>query len=175
MTELRDRVVWHQRGELWYPEYSHWWRDADLLAALGPALGGLFQDAEPSLVLGVEAHGVLLGPLVATALGIGFAVVRKGERPDDAEDPLLRRTTPPDYKNRGLELYLRSSLIRRSDRVLFVDDWVDNGAQATAVMAVVRDAGAEWSGAAAVIDGTDPDARRRLNVRSLIRERGLSG
>ena len=172
---LRDRVVWHQRGDLWYPEYSHWWRDPELLAALGPALAHLFEDAEPSVVVGVEAHGMLLGPLAATALEVGFAIVRKGVQPDDAEDPLLRRTTPPDYKNRGLDLSLRSSLLTRHDRALFVDDWVDTGAQGTAVKALVEDAGAVWVGVAAAIDASQSDVRRRLRVRSLLHEGGLTG
>ena len=170
---LRDQVVWHERGDLWYPEYSHWWRNAQLLGAIGQALGELFADAEPTVVVGVEAHGMLLGPLAATALGVGFAVVRKGAQPNDIEDPLLRRTTPPDYKNRGLDLSVRSSLVRRQDRVLFVDDWVDTGAQASAVMALVDDSGATWVGVAAAIDGTTPEIRQRLTVRSLLRERGL--
>lgn len=173
VSVLRSRAVWHQRGDRWYPEYSHWWRDPEVLSAIGDALGGLFAAEQPSVVVGVEAHGMLLGPLAATALGVGFAVVRKGEQPDDPSDPLLRRTTPPDYKNRGLDLSVRSSLIQRGDRVLFVDDWVDTGAQATAVMALVEDAGAAWVGVAAAIDGSSPDVRRRLTVRSLLHERAL--
>lgn len=116
---------------------------------------------------------MLLGPLAATALGVGFAIVRKGDQPDDHEDPLLRRTTPSDYKNRGLDLSVRSSLLARSDRVLLVDDWVDTGAQATAVMSLAHDAGATWLGVAAAIDGSPPDVRQRLTVRSLLHERAL--
>lgn len=174
LAAIRAQVVWHQRGDLWYPEYSHWWRDAEVLAAIGGHLAALFADDEPSVVVGVEAHGMLLGPLAATALGVGFAVVRKGVQPDDTADPLLRRTTPPDYKNRGLDLSVRSSLLNRSDRVVFVDDWVDTGAQATAVMSLVEDAGAAWVGVAAAIDGSPPDVRRRLRVRSLLHERALN-
>lgn len=170
---LRAQVVWHQRGDLWYPEYSHWWRSPDILASVGVALADLFRSEEPTVVVGIEAHGMLLGPLAATSLGVGFAVVRKGVQADDREDPLLRRTTPPDYKNRGLDLSVRSSLLTRRDRVLLVDDWVDTGAQATAVMSLTEDAGATWVGVAAAIDGSPPDVRRRLGVRSLLHEGAL--
>ena len=172
---LRGGVVWHQRGELWYPEYSQWWRDAHVLAHVGPALADLFRDQDPTVVVGIEAHGMLLGPLAAVSLDVGFALVRKSSQPNDAEDPLLTRTTPPDYKNRGLRLSVRRSLLRRHDRVVLVDDWVDTGAQASAVQALVADAGATWLGVAAAIDGSSPEVRRRLYVRSLLHERALSG
>lgn len=45
---------------------------------------------------------MLLGPLAALSLCVGFAVVRKGDQSDDEEDSSHARTTPPDYKNRAL-------------------------------------------------------------------------
>lgn len=116
---------------------------------------------------------MLLGRLAALSLGVGFTLVRKSPQPNDAEDPLLTRTTPPDYKNRGLNLSVRVSLLRRQDRVVLEDDWVDAGAQATAVHALVADAGATWLGVAAAIGGSSPEVRRRLSVRSLLHERAL--
>jgi adenine phosphoribosyltransferase len=173
-ADLRSAVVWHQRGELWFPEYSHWWRDKSILAGLGPALADLFRDEQPTVVLGIEAHGMLLGPLAALSLGVGFATVRKGDQPDDAQDPLLTRMTPPDYKDRALSLSIRRSLLGREDRVVLVDDWADTGSQASAVMSLVSDAGAMWLGVAAAIDGSAPELRRWLDVRSLVHERALS-
>jgi adenine phosphoribosyltransferase len=155
------------------PGKLSWWRRADLIADLGPVLAGMFSDEEPTVVMGIEASGMMLGPLVSLALGVGFAPVRKTTQPDYAGDPLLTRTTPPDHRNRGIALTVRASLIRRQDRVVLVDDWADTGAQATAVRALVADAGATWLGVAAVIDGLPPQARRKLDVRSLLHERAL--
>jgi adenine phosphoribosyltransferase len=56
------------------------------------------------VVLGIEARGMLLGPLAALSLGVGFATVHKGTQPDDAEGQLVTRTTPPDYKHRASSL-----------------------------------------------------------------------
>jgi adenine phosphoribosyltransferase len=172
-ADLRAAVIWHQRGQLWFPEYSHWWRDKSILAGLGPALADLFRAEQPTVVVGIEAHGMLLGPLAALSLGVGFAIVRKGDQPDDTHDPLLSRTTPPDYKTRALTLSIRRSLVSRQDRVVLVDDWVGTGSQASAVMSLVADAGATWLGVAAAIDGSPPQLRRRLGVRSLVHERAL--
>ena len=170
---LRSAITWHRRGELWFPEYSHWWRDKSILARLGPALADLFRAEEPTIVLGIEAHGMLLGPLAALSLGVGFATVHKGDQPRDVEDPLLARTTPPDYKHRALRLSIRRSLLSSQDRVVLVDDWVDTGSQASAARLLVTDAGATWLGMAVAIDGSQPEVRRLLGVRSLIHERAL--
>jgi adenine phosphoribosyltransferase len=172
-ADLRSAVTWHQRGELWFPEYSHWWRDGSILAGIGPALADLFRTERPTVVVGIEAHGILLGPLTALSLEVGFAIVRKGDRPDDPEDRLITRTTPPDYKHRSLSLSVRRSLLRPGDRVVLVDDWIETGSQASAVRSLVEDAGSTWLGVAAAIDGTTPEVRRRLTVRSLLHERAL--
>lgn len=170
---LRAAITWHERGELWFPEYSRWWRDNSILAQMGPALADHFRAEQPTVVLGIEAQGMLLGPLAALSLGVGFASVRKGDQPRDEQDPLLTRTTPPDYKDRALRLSIRRSLLNRQDRVVLVDDWVDTGSQATAVMSLVTDAGATWLGVSAAIDGSAPEVRRLLDVRSLVHQRAL--
>ncbi|WP_191840154.1 phosphoribosyltransferase family protein [Catellatospora chokoriensis] len=172
-ADLRSVISWHQRGELWFPEYSHWWRDSSILAGIGPALADLFRAERPTVVVGIEAHGILLGPLAALSLEVGFAIVRKGDQPDDSEDRLIARTTPPDYKHRSLNLSIRRSLLRPEDRVVLVDDWIETGSQASAVRSLVDDAEATWLGVAAAIDGATPEVRRQLTVRSLLHERAL--
>ncbi len=107
-------------------------------------------------------------------MDVGFALVRKGEQPDDSDDPLLSRVYAAGlHKDRGLTLSVRRSLLHREDRVLMVDDWIETGAQATAVRALVTDAGADWVGVAVMVDESSPDVRRRLTVRSLLHERAL--
>lgn len=55
-----------------YADRSGWWRDADVLSSIGPALSELFAHQRPTLVLGIESSGMLVGPLVALQLGVGF-------------------------------------------------------------------------------------------------------
>ena len=60
---------------------SGWWRDPEILAHLGPALGGLYPDASPTVVVAPEVTGFLVGPLVARAVGAGFVeAYRAGAR-----------------------------------------------------------------------------------------------
>jgi adenine phosphoribosyltransferase len=148
-------------------------RDPAMLGELGPALAGLHAD-KPTVVAGIQSLGMLLGPLVALHLGVGFIAVRKypPSYQDDGELMWLR-TTPPDYMDRGLELGLPRHLLSPRDRVLLVDEWIETGAQATAAARLAGDAGAGWVGVSVIVDGTTSEVRRRLNVRCLLRAREL--
>ena len=185
MNDVRARLIagfrWRSDPEVWpeprtyYADYSAWWRDSSVLAEIGPALAGLFQDAEPTVVLGTESHGFLLGPLVARHLGIGFAAVRKEPERASNDEVWLVRRTPPDYRGRHLDLAVRRSVLRTGDRVLFVDEWASTGGQALACRQLVDDADARWLGGAVVVDSLENSAdRRALNLRGLIHVRELN-
>jgi adenine phosphoribosyltransferase len=155
-------------------DITGWWRDADVLARLGPALAELFTVAEPTIVVAPQSRGTLVGGLVAQSLGVGLVEVRKNGGPAADSDQWRYRTTPPDYRDRHLRLGFPKRLLIAGERALFVDDWIDTGGQALGVWNLVRDAGATWVGAAVIVDGLDePQIRRDLDVRSLLRARDL--
>ncbi|HWD03584.1 MAG TPA: phosphoribosyltransferase family protein [Amycolatopsis sp.] len=157
-----------------YPDPAGWWRTPEILRELGPALAGLFADAEPTVVLGPESRGSLLGPLVALALGVGFVEVRKNHGPVFDSDAWRTRTSSPDYQDRHLTLGFRRRLVGSGDRVLLVDDWIETGSQARCVQGLVADAEATWVGVAVIVDGLRRnEERRRLTVRSLVNIREL--
>lgn len=175
-ARLRSAFVWRgdRTDEQRYADMTGWWRQPDLLRDLGPALARLFEDMRPTVVLGPESRGCLLGPLVALALGVGFVEVRKDHAASCDSDAWLRRLTPPDYRDRHLVLGFRRNLLDSHDRVILVDDWVDTGGQALGTLSLVQDAKATWLGVAAVVDAlSSNEVRRRLNVRSLVHLRDL--
>jgi adenine phosphoribosyltransferase len=177
---LRDRLVasfcWRgdstDRGR--WADITGWWRDPEILGSLGPAIAALYPDARPTVILGPQSRGMLVGGLVATSLGLGMVEVRKDEGPSADSDAWRQRTTPPDYRDRHLTLGFPKDLVKSGDQVLFVDDWIDTGGQALGVHGLVTDAGARWLGAAVIVDAlTDPRLRRDLGVRALIQGREL--
>jgi adenine phosphoribosyltransferase len=145
-----------------------WWREPGLLKLVGQELAHLHGDSTPTLVVGVQSRGMLLGGLVAAELGVGFVEIRK-DRKGGSDDTLLVRSTPPDYKWRDLELTLLKPLVRPGDRVLLVDDWIETGAQAQAARSLIDDAGGIWIGVSAIVDDLNAARRRSLNVRALVR------
>ncbi|MCL2422619.1 MAG: phosphoribosyltransferase [Micrococcales bacterium] len=179
MSAIGDLLTSHFRwrgdrtDDRWSADVTGWWHDPTTLAALGPALAGLFS-VSPTVVLGPQSRGMLLGALTAMHLGVGVVELRKEPRQACDSDTWRRRTTPPDYRDRHLVLGFRQDLVSVTDRVLFVDDWIDTGGQAVAARALVADAGATWIGAAVVVDALkNPQLRRELGVRSLVHVRDL--
>ncbi|GAA2760048.1 phosphoribosyltransferase family protein [Actinopolymorpha rutila] len=179
-TELRERL---QRTFEWlgdrtdytsWANVTSWWRDPELLRALGPALADQFNDTDPTVVLGLQSRGCLLGALVACHLGVGLVEVRKNEEPAAHSERLWQRTTPPDYEDRHLTLGFRRDLMASSDRVLLVDDWIATGSQALACHQLVGDAGATWLGTSVIVDCLErPELRRPLNLRAILHARDL--
>ncbi|MBQ1044047.1 MULTISPECIES: phosphoribosyltransferase family protein [unclassified Micromonospora] len=149
-------------------DISGWWRDPEVLAQVGPALAGLHPAARPTVVIAPEVTGLLLGPLVAVAAGAGFLPAYKDGGERRRAGPTRWADTPPDYRGRRLRVGVDGRRLGPGDRVLLVDDWVDTGAQLDALCRVVRDAGADLIGAAALVATCPPEVRERLRLRALL-------
>jgi len=154
-------------------DMSGWWRDASLLAEVGPALADLFRAERPTVVVAPEAGGLIVGPLVAVALGVGFTPAVKDGDDRRLADPVTWAATSPDYRGRQLRLGVRSRHLAPGDRVLVVDDWVATGAQVRALYEVIAACGAEAVGCAAVVSACAPSAVDALRLRFLLAADGL--
>jgi adenine phosphoribosyltransferase len=130
-TDLSTRLLETYRAPDGYYDPSRWWLDAELMTEIVAGLADAHRDSDPTVVIGIESRGQMLGALVAIELGVGFVEIRKNKHPLGVGEPLLRQTTPPDYKERGLVLTMRRAVVHARDRALLVDDWIVTGAQAT--------------------------------------------
>jgi adenine phosphoribosyltransferase len=180
VRRLIEAFAWRDTPVGVFADLSGWWRDAELLRLLGPALAELHADERPTVVAGIETRGLVLGPLTALHLGVGFVEVRKeyriaGEGQRDSDDPMLRAETPPEYQDGGLTLVAPRRLFSPGDRVLLVDEWIDTGAQAMAARRMIVEAGADWAGVAVIVDACEARVRERLGVRGLVAEDDLPG
>ena len=174
-AELRERLValfrWIDPG----PGTSHlvsdvsgWWRDPPVLAALGPALVAPFRSARPTVVVSPAVTGLLLGPLAATALGVGFVAAHK---PGDGRLPagsLTWAQSPPDFRGRRVDLAVRDRHLGPGDRVLVVDDWVATAAQVRALYEICTARGAEPLGTSAVMLDCPPPVADELRIHGLL-------
>jgi adenine phosphoribosyltransferase len=154
-------------------DVSGWWRDPGTLAAVGPALAELFHDSRPTVVISPEKGGFILGPLVASALGVGFVEAYKSTRSRQIADQVIWRSTGLDYRGREFSLGVRARHLSAADRVLLVDDWADTGAQLVALRELVLDIGASYLGAAVIVNGCAERVRDQLRMRSLVRRTDL--
>jgi adenine phosphoribosyltransferase len=155
-------------GRVEVSDRSGWWRDASILAGLGPALAARFAAERPTVVVSPEVTGFLIGPLVATALGAGFVeAYRAGARRPLAE-PMTWVDVPADHRGEQQRLGVRTQLLGPGDRVLVVDDWLLTGASARALFSLVRALGATPVGTAVIVDESTSAVRTELGVRSLL-------
>ncbi|MEU7802856.1 phosphoribosyltransferase family protein [Micromonospora arborensis] len=156
-------------------DISGWWRDPTVLAELGPALVAPHRAARPTVVLAPAVTGLLLGPLAATALGVGFVAAHK---PGDGRlpaGPLTWAQSPPDYRGRRVDLAVRDRHLGPGDRVLIVDDWVRTGAQLHALYDICAARGAEVLGTAVVAVDCPPEVAEALRITGLINAADLPG
>lgn len=180
MLDLRERLIDSFRwiGDRTDRDYradvTGWWRDPEIVGNIGSGLAELFRDERPTVVMGTQSRGSLLGVLTAQHLGVGFAEVRKNPGRAADSDAWWEISTAPDYRDVHLRLGLRRTLLKSGDAVLFVDDWVDSGAQAGACRSLVEMSGARWCGGAVVVDVLEESSMRRaLRIRSLLNIRDL--
>jgi adenine phosphoribosyltransferase len=169
---LRDHFEWRGK-ENQHADLSGWWRESDVITGIGGALAGLHPQESPNVVMSPEATGYLIGPLVAVAIRAGFVEMRRETSEEAIGDSVLLRSTPPDYQGRTVEWRVRKRRLGPGSRVLFVDDWVDTGATALAAHRITEDSGAQWVGAAVIVDSTSHNIRRTLNLKGLLFEREL--
>lgn len=163
MTSLiraRDHVLKHFR---WIDGDADTWsmlRDSDALLAISEELAQTLRAEKIDVVVGIEARGFVLAPLVAQQLGVGFSPIRKGGALFPGET--ISQATSPDYRGRKHTLSLRSDHFGCGERVALVDDWVETGSQASTAARLVAEAGSTLVAVAVVIDEVSPEARASL-------------
>lgn len=173
MAEMFEWKTSPVTGREFFNLYT-WWREPEVMAGVGDLLTEPFRGATLTVVIGPSASGYLTGALAAASLGVGFCPVPKDAAPSFDSDPWVTVTSPPDYKDRHIELGLPKGLIKSSDRVLAVDDLVDTGGQLLALQRLVAEIGATWVGASVLIDNLrESQPRRQLNLKSVFHIRDL--
>ena len=154
----------------WVDGHADVWRafeDPDAFRDVVAALATLASHGLPTKVVSVESRGFILGGAVAHELGAGFQAIRKPGSLFPGPKQII--TTDRDYRGKEYELRLRSTLTP-ADRVVYVDDWIEVGAQGRATRSLVERSGAEWLGTVVLVDDTDHDTRQDVGpLRSLVR------
>ncbi len=145
--------------------------DAETLAALGPALATPFRDSGVTKVVALEARGFVLGALCAQHLGVGVVLARKAGsvHPGDKVEVV----SDTDWRGQHVKIRL-VRILRASDRVLLVDDWIETGSQARAARKAIETCGAHFVGASVIVDDTNDQVRAELQLAALVRSFELS-
>lgn len=125
-----------------------------------------FRSHDITKIVGIESRGFIFGAAMAYKLNIGFVPVRKpGKLPAEtlSEEYLL------EYGKDSVEIHLDA--VRRTDRVLIVDDLLATGGTASATCRLVERLGGKIVGLSFLIELTDLKGREKLKeyeIHSLI-------
>lgn len=137
-----------------FPAVGVQFRDITTLIAHGEGLAAAIdhlveraQGIDAAAVAGIEARGFIFGAALAARLGLGFVPLRKAGK-------LPVATLGIDYalEYGSARLELDPGTVRRTERVLLVDDLIATGGTALAAAKLLRRAGAEVDRALFVID-----------------------
>jgi adenine phosphoribosyltransferase len=116
-----------------------------------------YRNADIEVVAGIESRGFILGGALATALGAGFAPIRK---PGKLPHQRLRVDYDLEYGTDALEAHIDA--VAPGTRVLVVDDVLATGGTASAAVQLMRQLGGEVTGAAFLIELGFLSGRQRL-------------
>ncbi len=147
----------------WIDGHADTWtmlRDAEGLRKISEALTELLRDEQIDVVIGIEARGFVLAPMVARQLGVGFSPVRKNDALFPGETS--SRLTTTDYRGRQQKLTIRSDHFLPGQRVALVDDWIETGSQAATVAELITETGASLVAIAVIIDETSAQLKESL-------------
>jgi adenine phosphoribosyltransferase len=157
-SHIRGIADFPKPGILFY-DISTLLRDADAWQVAMGRLANLVRGWQPDLLAGVESRGFLLAAPLALKLGCGFVMLRK---PGKLPGPVVGLDYGLEYGQDRIEI--QADAVSPGQRVVLVDDLLATGGTMAAGVALLRQLGAVVPGAAALIELSFLDGRRRLDI-----------
>lgn len=165
LTEKLDLKA-HIRGIPDFPKPGILFYDISTLLRHGPAwraataqMAQAIRPHKPDLLAGIESRGFLVAAPLALELGIGFIMLRKRGKLPGARIGLDYAL---EYGTDRIEM--QADAVTPGQRVVVLDDLLATGGTMAAGISLLRQAGAVVPAAAALIELSFLDGRRKLDV-----------
>lgn len=149
-----------------FPKQGINFYDIATLLRHGPAwqaamrrMAAIVRPYQPDLLAGIESRGFLVAAPLALELGLGFIMLRK---PRKLPGPTIGLDYALEYGTDRIEM--QADALRRGQRVVLLDDLLATGGTMAAGLGLLRQAGAVVPAAAALIELTFLNGRRRLDL-----------
>lgn len=125
--------------------------DVTLMQEIGKEFARLFKDSDATRVMTIESSGIVPAAMTALEMGLPLVVMKKSTSSILSED-ILQTNVFSFTKGSNYQLTLKTKFVERGDRVLFIDDFLANGAAASGACKLIKLAGAEVAGVGIVIE-----------------------
>ncbi len=117
-----------------------------------------FSSVRYDVIVGLDALGFILGGAMAYKLRKSFVPVRKGGKLPGIKGTVLK-TSFVDYTNTKKSFEMNSGSIKKGERVLIVDEWIETGTQVKAAIKLIEKQGGKVIGIAALCAEKTPKTK----------------
>ncbi|HWT09815.1 MAG TPA: adenine phosphoribosyltransferase [Roseomonas sp.] len=156
----------HIRGIPDFPKPGILFYDISTLLRHGPAwkaamarLADIIRPHKPDLLAGIESRGFLVAAPLALELGLGFIMLRK---PRKLPGLTIGLNYALEYGTDRIEM--QADAVEKGQKVVILDDLLATGGTMAAGISLLRQAGADVPCAAALIELTFLEGRKRLDT-----------
>jgi len=105
----------------------------------------MFKGIKFNKVVGLDALGFILGGAIANKLKLGFIVVRKGGKLPGIKGTILKHSFV-DYSKKDKSFEMGKGSIKKVDKVLVVDEWMETGTQIKSAIKLIEKQGGKVVG-----------------------------
>ena len=101
-------------------------------------------------IAGLDALGFIIGGALAQKTKVGFIAIRKGGKLPGIKNTVLKTSSFVDYTNTSKSFEINKSSIKKGDKILLVDEWIETGTQMKAAIKLIEELGGEIIGISAL-------------------------
>ena len=154
--------------------------DVAFLAQIGQAFRDRFDGCQVDRILTIEASGIGIACLAAQAFGnVPVVFAKKNRTKNIAGDVFISQVESFTQSKRPYNIFVSKEFLKPGEKVLLIDDFLANGSALSALIDIVRQAGAQVVGAGIVIEkafqpGGDRIRAKGIRVESLARIKSMS-
>ena len=154
--------------------------DIGLLREMGREWKRRFDGAGINKILTIEASGIGIACLAAQAFGnVPVVFAKKNRTKNIAGDVFISQVESFTQSKRPYNIFVSKEFLKPGEKVLLIDDFLANGSALSALIDIVRQAGAQVVGAGIVIEKAFQPGGQRIRelgvrVESLARIQEMS-
>ena len=122
-------------------------RDPEVFSNLIKDFNKMFKKDSYDIIVGLDALGFIIASAMSQKQKKGLVVIRKGGKLPGIKGTIIR-TSFTDYTNTKKTFEMNKSAIKKGEKVLIVDEWIETGTQAKAAIKLVEKQGGKVIGIA---------------------------